>query len=193
MRFATVLVLAVLAVSGAVAARAQQQQQVVELRKSDAQIVDSPTYQLANTSLLGVPPSQRWLQIQTTFETNQEWIDELTFRYYILVGDGANAKILVGEVTHVDIPRKAGGNVTFAYVHPNTLQRYTRGQLPDRITVQVLYKERPLTQINARGEGAQRWWEAQVNTRGFVLPPRETPFSLVVLDRMPQTQLEGER
>lgn len=190
MRFATVLVLASLAAS-AITARAQQPQ-VVELRKAEAQIVDSPTYQLANTNILGVPPSQRWLQIQTTFDTTQDWIDELTFRYYVLVGDGANAKIFVGEVTHVDLPRKAG-HLTFAYIHPNTLQRHTRGNLPERVTVQVLYKERPLTQLNARGDGAGRWWEAMVNTRGFILPPKDTPFSLLLLDRIPQTKPESDR
>jgi hypothetical protein len=190
MRFVTVFVLAILAASG-LTARAQQQQ-VVELRKAEAQIVDSPTYQLANTNLLGVPPSQRWLQIQTTFDTTQDWIDELTFRYYVLVGEGPSAKIFVGEVTHVDIPRKAG-QMTFAYIHPNTLQRHTRGNLPERVTVQVLYKERPLAQLNARGDGAGRWWEAMVNTRGFILAPKETPFSLVVLDRIPQTKPDNER
>jgi hypothetical protein len=189
MRFATILVLAVITASGAVAARAQQ---VVEIRKAEAQIVDSPLYQLTNTTVLGATASQRWLQIQTTFDITQEWIDELTFRYYVLVGDDQNRKILVGDVTHVNIPRKAG-QVTFAYLHPNTLARYTRGQLPDRITVQVLYKERPLTQANARGEGTQRWWEAMVNTRGLILAPKDTPFSLLVLDRMPQTKTEGDR
>jgi hypothetical protein len=192
MRSAPHLFLA-LALGASLAATASAQQPPVEVRKLDVQFVDSPVYQLSNTTALGATASQRWLQLQTTFDTNQEWIDELTFRYYVLVGEGENRKILVGEVSHVDIPRKAG-QVTYAYIHPNTLQRHTGGKNPARVTVQVLYKERPLQQFNWRGEGgAERWWEAMVNTRGFVMPPKDTPFALVVLDRMPQLKEESPR
>jgi hypothetical protein len=169
------------------------QQPPVEVRKLDVQFVDSPVYQLSNTTALGATASQRWLQLQTTFDTHPEWVDELTFRYYVLVGEGENRKILVGDVGHVDIPRKAG-QTTYAYIHPNTLQRYTGGKTPERVTVQVLYKERPLLQFNWRGEGgSERWWEAMVNTRGLLMSPRDTPFLMVVLDRMPQLKDESRR
>src|SRR5205085_2661782 len=67
--------------------------------------------------------AEQWLEVEVTFESNVEWIDELTFKYYILIG----GKCLTGEVTHVNIP-KGRDLHSVMYVSPRTLARVLNGR-----------------------------------------------------------------
>src|SRR5207302_903150 len=62
--------------------------------------------------------AEQWLEVEVNFESNIEFTDELTFKYYIFFA----GKCLIGEVTHVNIP-KGRDLFSVMYVSPRTLQR----------------------------------------------------------------------
>ena len=57
------------------------------------------------------------MEVEVEFGTVPEVIDELTFNYKLLI----NGKLLVGEVTHVNIP-KDREHFSVAYVAPRSLE-----------------------------------------------------------------------
>jgi hypothetical protein len=157
--------------------------QVPDIKKIEVTLVNSPQYQLAGGVAGAADTRDRWLQIQVEFETTGNWTDELTFKTYVLAGSGANTKLLVGDITYLNIPRKAS-HLSYMYMHPNSVKRFMNGELPPRVGIQILYKGRTITQMSWPGGGRERWWEAMSPDRGYVIGPQLTPFSVLIFDRV---------
>src|SRR5271170_7566219 len=45
--------------------------------------------------------ARQWIEVGGDFQSYVAWTDQLTFKYYILIGNSC----LTGQVTHVDIPK----------------------------------------------------------------------------------------
>jgi hypothetical protein len=130
--------------------------------------------------------SQQWLEVEVNFESNVDWTDELTVRYFILLA----GQCLTGEVTHIDIPR--GRDLySVAFVSPKTIARILNGKplssldIQD-VGVQLVSKGQVLTTKSYKTQGDQQWWQSQPQVTGKVLNKNQTPFASLYWDRYEQ-------
>jgi hypothetical protein len=146
------------------------------------QLVSPPDYRSIVTDTGGHAASfgQNWLRIETEFESLPDWADDVHLKYYVLLGRGENARILVGEMTYINVA-KGGQHHSAMFVHPNILQRYGGGQV-EAVAVQLLYRGRLLDQ-SSNPPLNDRWWERGTPINGLVLAPRDTPWSVMAFDR----------
>lgn len=123
--------------------------------------------------------NQEWLEVEVEFTTKAELIDELTFKYFILL----NGKLLVGDVTHVNIP-KGREHYSVAYVSPRTIDRFMGGKplntaAIENIRVEVSKQGQVLSEKSLKPGATPN--VAQVT--GFVLNKTQTPFAPLWWDR----------
>lgn len=190
------LVAAVVLLAGLSAAKAQQPNTDFKIVKITPELVTTPEY----TFNLGpknkkVQKNKDWLEVEVSFDwqprlKKPEFQDDLTFNYYILLGnkDRENPKgtLLTGAVTHMAIPQAKGMN-SVMYLSPRTLERFFQGKPPATasaavvdVGVTVLAQGRPVAEASWKGKG--RWWEQFEPKQGYVLNKNETPFAPLVWD-----------
>jgi hypothetical protein len=72
-----------------------------------------------------------WIEIEVDFSSTAPITPELTMKYQVVMG----SQLLVGEVTHVNVP--AGRNLfSVMYVPPRTALAVLKGQMPSGASVQ---------------------------------------------------------
>ncbi|MGD0060429.1 MAG: Amuc_1102 family pilus-like protein [Verrucomicrobiia bacterium] len=152
------------------------------IRAVRQRLVSPPDYRSIVSGAGGrsVSAGQNWLQIETEFESSPDWADDVQLKYYVLLGRGENAHALVGEITYVNVA-KGPQHYSAMFVHPNTLQRYGKGQV-EAVAVQLFYKGQLIDQ-SSYPPSDDHWWERATPVSGLVLPPRETPWSVLAFDR----------
>jgi len=137
------------------------------------------------------PRSLQWLEVEVNFESNVDWTDELTVRYYILLA----GTCLTGEVTHIDIP-KGRDLYSVVYISPKTIARLlnnhpmTSADIQD-VGVQLVSKGQVLTTKSYKTQGDTQWWQNQQQVTGKVLNKNETPFAPLLWDRYEQIKAPG--
>jgi len=94
----------------------------VKILKVEIAGVKTPEYQI-----VGGPQKRSkigtWLEVEVTFETKVEDIDELTFNYNVLI----EKSLLDGSVTHVNIP-KGSEHYSVMYISPRALEKLVNGK-----------------------------------------------------------------
>jgi hypothetical protein len=150
----------------------------VKLGKVQPAVVKTPEYNLT----LG--PTKRsktgdWLEVEVEFETKPEDIDELTFKYTILI----EKKLLDGEVTHINIP-KGKDRFSVMYVSPRTIERLTGGRpltsaSIENVWVEVSKQGQVLDKVSYKPGAAPNL----PHLTGMVLNKDETPFAPLFYDR----------
>ena len=164
-------------------AEAQQrgQEQIVRIRRLEGDMVRTPQYQVSGISR--GRRQRQWLQIRTEFETRPEWVDEMTFTYYVVLHNrraerGQEEFVLFrGESRYVNIARTRDGQ-SVVYLHPSTVERY--GEL-FRVGVVISAGGRMLAmESSPAAEG--RWWEQLSPRDGYVRHRMQTPFAMVNFD-----------
>ncbi len=162
---------------------------VVRLRELNGMgprgILRTPVYSASISG--GRTPARDWAELSVQFDSEPEWIDELSLQYFALLYSRANKEytLLKGAVTHIDIPR-GRGHLSSAYVRPNTLLRY--GEVV-AVAVEVLLKGETVATLS-EGKMADRqplpveWWKnAKLVPRdGYVLNRTQTPFAFINVD-----------
>jgi hypothetical protein len=135
----------------------------------------------------GRTAARLWAETSVTYDTDPEWLDELTFQYYVLVYDKAKDEhsLFKGVVTYVDVAR-GKGHVSPMYLRPSTLARY--GEVVG-VAVEILHQGSVVaTEANGRqGKGQPlppEWWKVYQGTvrEGVLLDRSRTPFALVNVD-----------
>jgi hypothetical protein len=127
----------------------------------------------------------RWLEVEVEFKATPELTNELTFKYYILF----NGTLLIGEVTHVNIP--AGReNRSVMYIPPRTLARFANKRAItenscQNIAVQIVQDGSVKTEASLNRAQPQ-WFEALPQVSGLVLNKDQTPFAPLYWDRYEQ-------
>ncbi len=160
---------------------AQQANDVLRIRRVEGDMVRAPQYQV--TGGTRTQRQRQWLQVKTEFETRPDWIDELTFTYYIVLRhrrppEGQPEFMLFrGENTYVNVARTRDGQST-VFLHPSTVERY--GEL-FRVGVVISSAGRMLG-MASNPDSDQRWWEQLPPRSGFVLNRMQTPFAMVNFD-----------
>ncbi|MBN1269252.1 MAG: hypothetical protein JXB04_06680 [Kiritimatiellae bacterium] len=156
---------------------AQDVARFIRIRKLDGLKVRTPEYKITTGTVQG--KTRDWFQLRTEYDTAPDWIDEVTFQYFVLVrGKEARARptVLKGEITYVNV-EKGNRHQSVAYLHPSTLARY--GEV-ERMAVGVTYRGQTIWETNP--SGAQRWWEELPPVSGYILNRMETPFAMINFD-----------
>ncbi len=161
----------------AVSAQAQEGSPGISIRKVSGGKVSTPQYQLLKGQTMA--RTLDWYQIVVHYETSPDWMDELTFTYYVLVKSKAGKfSLFKGDVTYVNIMK--GRHLSDIYLHPSTLSRF--GTV-ERVAVLVGSQGRMLAMESQPSSNA-RWWEQSpvAPVEGLVLNRMETPFAMINFD-----------
>lgn len=155
---------------------------VLNIKKIDAGKVKTPDY-VVKPSL----PTQRtreWYKIEVIYDTEPEWVDEVTFTYYVVVKakqpqPGRSAFTLFkGDVTYINVEK--GRHKSDIYIHPSTLARY--GEV-ERVAALVNIGGRLVGMEGLpSGSTSTRWWEQLQPQDGFLLNRTQTPFAMINFD-----------
>lgn len=166
---------------------AQQPPAPVELREVTQRELRAPDYGISTGDLGGAVPSlnQNWLKVEARYESQPEWLDEVTVKFFVLLGrDRDSFVLLVGEVTPVNLAR--GTHYAAMFVHPNTLKRFGNRQVT-AVVAQVFYKGKL---IGARSDNGRdtHWVEEAKPVSGFLLAPKDSPWAPVASGRYEPTK-----
>lgn len=141
-----------------------------------------------------VPKPKQWLELEVEFEVDKvnprdAVVPELLFRYYIgIVGEGGQANVLTGDVTHVNVQ---GGETMYSavYVAPATMGRMT-GEY-DRVDTNGVYYGVEIfyngVLVGGYSSSRGKFWEGKGTSSG-ILSRDKTPFALLWIDRYPETK-----
>ena len=177
-------------------ALAQQSSKDFEILKITPDLTTTAEYSVSfGPKNKKVPKNKEWLELEVSFSwqpkaTKPEFLDELTFNYYILLNnksrENPGVTLLTGTVTHVAIPQAKGLN-SVMYVSPRTLERFFEGKIPSTASsaitdVGVIITKQGQTVAEARWKGRGQWWSALQQVNGYVLNKNETPFAPLAWD-----------
>jgi hypothetical protein len=191
-RFLFLLVYALVAAQ----AGAQQLSRDFQITKLTPDMVTTPEYNVSfGPKNKKVPKNKDWLEVEVAFDwqpkdKKPEFLDELTFNYYILLDnksrENPQGTLLTGSVTHVAIPQ-ARAMHSVMYVSPRTLERFFEGKIPGTaasavIDVGVTITKQGQLVAESSWKGRGQWWTTLQQVTGYVLNKNETPFAPLAWD-----------
>lgn len=150
---------------------------IVQIRKIEPSKVKTPEYQLLKGQFMAT--TRDWFQVAVSYETAPDWIDDLTFTYYVLMKPKTGPTkymLFKGDVTYVNIQK--GKHKSDMYLHPSTLARYGDVQ---QVAV-VLTTQGRVVAMESLPASQQRWWEQLTPMDGYVLNRMQTPFAMINFD-----------
>jgi hypothetical protein len=191
-RLLPVLLLAVAAAS----TQAQQLSKDFQITKLTPDMVTTPEYNFSyGPKNKKVAKNKDWLEVEVAFDwqprdKKPEFLDELTFNYYILLNnksrENPQGTLLTGSVTHVAIPQAKAMN-SVMYVSPRTLERFFEGKTPNGassaiVDVGVTITKQGQLVAESSWKGRGQWWSTLQQVTGYVLNKNETPFAPLAWD-----------
>lgn len=157
-----------------------------KVRAIHQQLVLAPQFsQALGQGTSGAALQKKWLRIETTFDSKPEWADDVTFKYYVLIGKGRDAKLFTGEATYVNVA-KGNGRISGVFMHPNMVDRYGQGRV-EAVAVELRHQGRLMDEASDPSTNA-RWWERYTPVPGYLLIPQQTPWSISAFERYEQTK-----
>jgi hypothetical protein len=155
------------------------------IRDIHQQLVSAPQYasMIEGQGTTGASFQKKWLRVETTFDSTPEWADDVTLKYYVLMGKGRETKLFTGEATYVNVARGTR-HVSALFINPNTVERYGQGRV-ETVAVELLYKGRLIDRAS-EPPTQTRWWERYTPVPGYLVPPHQTPWSLMAYQRYEQ-------
>jgi hypothetical protein len=118
-----------------------------------------------------------WFRVAVQYETEPEWIDQLTLEFYVLFDDTEGQQMVFkGSVDYVDIPQ-ARDHLAEMYLHANSYQRYGTRR-PSKISV-VAKMDGKIVAMDRRTAKDTQWWEGLPTHPAGLLNRLDTPFRAV--------------
>ncbi len=120
-----------------------------------------------------------WQRVAVRYDTEPDWIDEIEFRYLVLVKNPKTSAytLFPGAVTYVDVA-KGKGHVSTVFLRPQTLERYGPVEWAG-VKVFVGGEQVAVGQV----PDDPKPWTANVRAVENVLLNRSrTPFALIAVD-----------
>ncbi len=152
------------------------------IRKMDSGKAKTPEYQVKQ----GIAQRSRdWYKVEVIYDTETEWLDEVSFTYYVVVkaakatpGRNSLFTLFKGDVTYINVER--GRHKSDIYLHPSTIARF--GEV-ERVAAVVNVGGR-LVAMEGKPDGSvsQRWWEQLSPQDGYLLNRMQTPFAMINFD-----------
>jgi hypothetical protein len=173
--------------------RAERAAQIVRIRRfsgiSPRSKVRTPEYR-SNISRGSATP-QEWFQVMVSYDSAPEWIDELTFRYYVMTGQREQGKkhfaLFKGVVRYADIP-EGRNHLSTAYLHPRAMDRY--GEVV-AVACEVVHEGKVIAEeSDVAMKLPDQWWRnplvvdnADVTVKdGYLLDRSRSPWALINID-----------
>jgi hypothetical protein len=162
--------------------------QQLKLRGVEAKTTETPEYDVRVKGAGGSNQGKgEWLEVRAEFDTAPRWVNEVTFKYYVLM-EAKSAEdvpkknnLFTGSVTYVNIP-KGNRYRSAIYLDPFTHQRY--GQVK-AVAVEVVHEGRTVD-MKTDAKVQTKWWEQIPNPiNGLLLNKNDTPFAFVDYDEYP--------
>lgn len=148
-------------------------------------MVRTPVYSASVSG--GRATARDWVELTVQFDSEPEWIDELSFQYFALLYSRATREytLLKGAATYVDVAR-GRGHLSSVFIRPNTLARY--GEVL-AVAVEVILKGETVGTLS-EGKNAERkplpetWWKNDklIPKDGCILNRTQTPFAFINVD-----------
>jgi hypothetical protein len=152
-----------------------------ELRRITFELVKTPKFREAVSGASeGASISDRWLRVEAEFSTDLEWTDDLTVKYFVLMGEGRELRLFGGELVHINVKRDRR-HYSGMFMHPNAVERYGRNKVQG-VYVELWYRGQRVAMATEPATKT-RWWEGREPASGSLLSPRETPWALVAHER----------
>ena len=190
------IVTSLLLAAGTLSIATAQPAKDFQILKITPDLATTPEYNFAfGPKNKKVQKNKDWLEVEVSFEwqpreQKPEFLDELTFNYFILLNnksrENPGGTLLTGTVTHVAIPQAKGLN-SVMYVSPRTLERFFEGKIPSTASsaitdVGVIITKQGQTVAEASWKGRGQWWSALQQVSGYVLNKNDTPFAPLAWD-----------
>lgn len=151
----------------------------------------TPDYK--TTAPRGIKPAGDWAQISLTYDTAPEWIDELTFQYYVMTSkteDGKKAfSLFKTTVKYIDI-EKGRDHMSAVYLRPGALKRFG-SVVAAAVEISVGGKViADRSETDSEIKMSEKWWmdpkvveSKNLTVRdGYLLDRSQSPFALVNID-----------
>ena len=147
--------------------------------------VKTPIY--TSNASAGRVPAREWGRVQVVYDTAPEWIDELTFQFYVLLLKDEKGKrdftLLKGAVSYQDVAR-GRKHEAMIFVRPTTLARY--GDVIGA-AVEVLHNGEVVgvrsVEVSLIAQEKEWWKNPKLTARdGVLLNRNQTPFAYVNYD-----------
>lgn len=170
--------------SGALAQAPAGSARPVTIKKIEQGKVRTPEYQAKNTT--GQQRSRDWFRVEVIYDTEAEWLDEVSFTYYVVVkakqlAPGAKSPytLFKGDVTYINVDK--GRHKSDIYLHPSTIARFGDVERVATVVSQggamvAMDGLPPLSGANPR------WWEQLSPKDGYLLNRTQTPFAMLNFD-----------
>ena len=162
---------------------------VVRIRDLEGNKIRSPKYSSNYDSNTG---RKAWYEIKAEYEVEDDWLDGLTFTFYVLFKPDTKAAaidldprkpylLMRGAVTYNNVAE--GKHLATMFVHPSTLSRFG-----DVLRVAVVASHGGAMQhFLSKPDGKQGWWDNLPPQDGQVLAPADTPYGVLLTDDYPMT------
>jgi hypothetical protein len=153
----------------------------IAIRKVDGGKIATPIFAVKGPATPGGGRAKEWFQIYAEYDSDPDWIDELSFTFYVLVKgktkDAPAFSLFKGETSYIHI---ASGKKHIAdmFLHPNIIARF--GDV-ERVAIEVRQGGRVLER-GGKPALTEPWWERLAPVEGVLLNRNQTPFSLVNID-----------
>jgi len=168
---------------------------VLKIRKLEGlgkrSLIGTPEYR-TSVSRSSKTPGE-WLRVRVTYDTYPEWIDELTFQYYVLTLKTERGKraysLFKARVGYVDI-EEGRGHMSTVFLRPSTLKKYGTQA---GVAVEISHGGKVVAEESDEESSAklpEDWWkksnvvESQAVTvrNGYLLDRSKSPFALINID-----------
>jgi len=162
---------------------------MIRLRDVTAEAIRTPNYsvdiQSQSVTRDGI---RRWLRIQAVYDTSQDWTDEITFTFYVVLKGKAKdlpegapeLNMFTGTVTVVNVP-KSRQAVTAMYLDTFTLARY--GEVSNAAVVININGELAAGLAEPSSSAQSQWWTKMTANQTQLLNISETPYAYVEIDK----------
>lgn len=114
-----------------------------------------------------------WGKMDVEFTTNVEWADEIEFRFYLLLKDKGEFKMLTGKTTVIYVAAGKGHYVVM-YAYSNAIARH--GGDVQGLGVQAVYNGKVVSEKSIPKNLKGRWWEELTPIGGAVVDWFYTPM-----------------
>jgi hypothetical protein len=185
MKLSVPFFLVVFVLGFAVLADAQGTAGGFQISKITQKLITNPQYSYSGAEQYQANQRDLWLEVETEFTATAEFSDDVTFKYFVLVG----GKVLTGEVIHTSIAAGRGLR-SVMYVSPKVLARFN-GNRPtgptsiQNIAVQIVQQGAVKDEASLT-RGAAQWYATLPQVPGFLLNKNDTPFAPLYWDRYEQ-------
>ncbi len=133
-----------------------------------------------------VARGKKWAMLDVQYETSPEWIDEVTFTFYVLCQDPKTKEyhFFQTAVSYLDIEK--GDHVAAAMLPPNAVKRYGE---PISFGVEIAIEGEKVAS-QAIGVGGDEWWATSLDKlgdrvkrhSGYLKDRSLTPFGVTHID-----------